>query len=392
MSQHRAPHPGAANGAAAHAMPPDAQGERPAVVYLPEAATPAHERVVHAALAQRLALLMGFDFAGEHDPREPAARPLYVVPAATLDDPDLVRRLGVCCESDLFGGAVPHPFVATKIITHDLVDGDAAAIRGWSPAFARRVAPVVLHGFSAFAREDAWRAGRLLLRDGPVRIKPACARGGRGQAVARDEAALRRALDALEEADFTCAGVVLEEDLADVVTFSVGQIRLPALTASYSGTQRLAPDNRGQLVYGGSDLDMVRGGFESLMAQSLPDDVHRAVAYAWRYDQAASECFDGLLASRRNYDVVIGRNARGEHRCGVLEQSWRIGGASGAEVAGLEVLAQGLAHAVSASVVEQYGRDAAVPPGATLLYRDDDGAVGWVTKFAVVSDMYGNPK
>ena len=59
--------------------------------------------------------------------------------------------------------------------------------------------------------------------------------------------------------------------------------------------------------------------------------------------------------------MVQGRDARGELRCGVLEQSWRIGGASGAEVAALEVLMQGDVDAVSASVVERYGQDVSGP-------------------------------
>ena len=47
-------------------------------------------------------------------------------------------------------------------------------------------------------------------------------------------------------------------------------------------------------------------------------------------DAAATECFPGLVASRRNYDVAQGTNARGKRCSGVLEQSWRLGGATGA--------------------------------------------------------------
>ena len=87
--------------------------------------------------------------------------------------------------------------------------------------------------------------------------------------------------------------------------------------------------------------------------------------------------------------MVQGRDARGELRCGVLEQSWRIGGASGAEVAALEVLMQGDVDAVSASVVERYGQDVSVPEGARVLFQDNDRAVGPVTKYTVVK-AYGN--
>jgi len=363
--------------------------ERPQVVYLPQADTPAHERVVHGELARRIAVLCGWDSAAPGAPAREGGPPRYIVPAATLDDPAEAARLGIRGETDLFGGVVPHPFVATKIITHDLVDDHAGAIAGWSGEFARRVAPVVLNGYSVFSRADARRAGERLLKDGEVRLKPACARGGRGQTVVRTAAELEHALAAMEESELAEGGLVLEENLEDVVTFSVGQLRLPGFVASYSGTQSLAPDNRGEMVYGGSELHVVAGDFERLLALELPPDVHRAVEHAWRYDQAASECYAGFFASRRNYDVVQGRDARGELRCGVLEQSWRIGGASGAEVAALEVLMQGDVDAVSASVVERYGQDVSVPEGARVLFQDNDRAVGPVTKYTVVK-AYGN--
>ena len=49
-----------------------------------------------------------------------------------------------------------------------------------------------------------------------------------------------------------------------------------------------------------------------------------------------------FFASRRNYDVVAGLDARGQRRCGVLEQSWRVGGASPAELVALAAFLQGI--------------------------------------------------
>jgi hypothetical protein len=61
---------------------------------------------------------------------------------------------------------------------------------------------------------------------------------------------------------------VLEEDLAGVTTYSVGQVRVAGLVASYCGTQRLTPDNTGEAVYGGSELLVARRGFEELARES----------------------------------------------------------------------------------------------------------------------------
>ena len=74
--------------------------------------------------------------------------------------------LGVSGEHDLFGGVVPHAFVATKVITHPLVDAAAQRPEGWEPRFGERVAPVVLPGFSVFAHEDARKAGQPAAGEG----------------------------------------------------------------------------------------------------------------------------------------------------------------------------------------------------------------------------------
>jgi hypothetical protein len=103
-------------------------------------------------------------------------------------------------------------------------------------------------------------------------------------------------------------------------------------------------------------------------------------------------CFPGLFASRRNYDVAQGLDAGGRRRCGVLEQSWRAGGASGAEVAALEAFrAEPALRAVRASTGEFYGeRETPPPPHATVYFRGVDERVGPITKYAVV-EAHGGP-
>jgi hypothetical protein len=342
-----------------------------------------HERATREGIARRLAALMGFDFAGEFDPGARYPGPVYLVPSDTLVGLEAAAALGVRGEGDLFGGAVPRAFVATKAITHPLVGPGAAAPPGWSPAFGRWVRGAVLSGFTAFSRADARRAGGLLLERGPVRVKTVRATGGRGQAVAPDAAALEAVLDAVEAAELSEHGLVLEEDLADVTTHSVGQVRVAGLVASYCGTQRLTPDNAGEAVYGGSELLVARGGFEALAGLGLPEEARLAVAQARVYDAAAAECFAGMFASRRNYDVARGSDAAGRPRCGVLEQSWRIGGATGAELAAIEAFQgdPGL-QSVSASTTEVYGDAPEVPDDAVVYFRGVDDKVGPLTKFA----------
>ncbi|HSK39144.1 MAG TPA: DUF3182 family protein, partial [Arenibaculum sp.] len=148
-----------------------------------------HEKVTRTGIAGGLARLKGFDFMEEYDPSFRHSGPVYFVPADTLDDVE-ARGLGIRGDRDLFGGVVPHRFVATKAITHPLVEPDASAPAGWSRDFGRRVRGAVLSGFTVFTVRDARRAGMRLLDRGPVRLKPVRAAGGRGQAVVSGAAEL----------------------------------------------------------------------------------------------------------------------------------------------------------------------------------------------------------
>lgn len=346
-----------------------------------------HERATRRNFAERLAALKGFDFAGEHDPAGIYMRPLYVVPSDTLPSTDVAQSLGISSLHDLFGGVVPRPFVATKAITHGVAGPSAARPEGWDPSFAARVPQAVLQGFSAFSRDDARRAGRTLLEAGPVRVKQVRATGGRGQRVAADAAALDACLEGMDAAELAAHGVVLEENLDRPLTFSVGQVTVGPTTLSYHGSQRLTRDNAGIEVYGGSDLTLVRGGFDVLLADSgLAPGLRLAIDQAMRYHQAVIDCYPGFFASRINYDVAQGMGAGGIWRSGVLEQSWRLGGASGAELAALEHFrADPACWRVQASTHEEYGEVVLAPPGAIVHYQGIDSRVGPLTKYALLT-------
>lgn len=240
-----------------------------------------------------------------------------------------------------------------------------------------------LYGYTAFSHTDATRAGRLLLARGPVRIKDVCGKAGLGQVVVRDLAELDAAL-AQENADeLARCGIVLEENLRDVVTYRVGMVELAGETISYWGSQNLTTDHQGREVYGGSDLTVVRGGFAALATLDLPDNPAQAIRCAAIFDAAAHAAYPDIILTRRNYDVIEGTEAAGERRIGVLEQSWRVGGASGAEIATFEAFrAEPELEQVRCSTVEVY--DIVTPPiGATIYYQCVDPVVGAMTKYAM---------
>ncbi|ADU37187.1 DUF3182 family protein [Variovorax paradoxus] len=352
----------------------------------PAAYCSAHEHATRSEFARRLAVLTGCTYAGDYDERQPYATAPYFVPSNTVTDAGLAQAMGIAGVHDLFGGVVPHPFIATKAITHPVAGAGAPQPAGWNPRFAPEIAGSALAGFSCFSRAEARRAGRTLLGAGVVRIKPVTATGGRGQVVAHSADALDRCIDAMDEADIASHGVVIEENLERPVTYSVGQVIVARMVVSYYGQQRLARDNAGEEVYGGSDLTLVRGDFEALLATAdLAPPLRHAIDQARRYHRAVIDCYPGFFASRTNYDVAQGTGHGGAWRSGVLEQSWRVGGATGAEIAALESFhADPARERVRASTFEVYG-PATVPAHAIVSYQGVDPQVGPLAKYTLLN-------
>ena len=83
--------------------------------------------------------------------------------------------------------------------------------------------------------------------------------------------------------------------------------------------------------------------------------------------------------------MLRGRDASGRWLSGVLEQSWRIGGASGPEVAALAAFrGDARLRVVHARSTESYDADAKAPDGATVQFRGVDSRAGPITKYTVV--------
>jgi hypothetical protein len=346
-----------------------------------------HEAVTRAEIARRLAMLKRFEFGGEYDQSVRYPGPVYFLPRETVIGIEHAATIGILSEKDLFGGVAPHRFVATKSITHPLVDDAAHAPEGWSREFAGRVAQSVLKGFTAFSHDDARRAAQRLLQQCPVRIKRSLGIGGQGQFEVDHADKLDGLLERIDADEIAEYGVAVEENLAQVTTCSVGQVRVEGFVASYYGTQQLTRNNEGGTSYGGSELLVVRGDFDALLAQSLSKEARLAVAQARAYDDAAAACFDGFFASRRNYDIAQGCDRNGNWHSGVLEQSWRVGGASGAEMGALEAFERDpQLQRVRAKSVEVYGKSVEPPADATVYFHGDDEKVGPLTKYTVVTN------
>jgi hypothetical protein len=354
------------------------------VVYFPRFGKPLqwHHKVVLDAAAKTIGQIKGYEFGGRYEARCAYSGPLFFVPSDTLLL-DEALHLGIRSPNDLYGGIVPYLFAKTKAITHALVDDDAERPRGWSTAFAERVRGVVLPGYTAFSSRDARVAARRMLGRGPLRVKKPLSASGRDQTLVTGLNELDAVLEKLTADEMTTYGLVLEENLRQVKTLSVGEVAIGSLRISYHGTQRTVRDNEGRPVYGGSDLVCVRGGWESLDALPMSLAARAAVAAARRYDEATVE-FRDFTASRRNYDVAQGLGADGRPRSGVLEPSWRMGGASSGELAALTAFTRDPSlEIVRASHVEEYGKDRRAPGDAIVDFQGDDPEAGPLLRYTI---------
>lgn len=341
-----------------------------------------HEVQTNLALAKWLAEIEQWTFGGTFDPDMRGDKSLYFVPSQTLVGAD-AEALGVEGVDDLLGGYVQHAFVASKAISHPLFSNDDQPPDGWNPQFSERVHGVVLPGVTVFSLDQARLAATERLAKAMLRVKRVEACGGLGQAVLRDAQQLQAWLAGLDP-EVCRHGIVIEENLEQARTHSVGQTFINGFLMTYYGEQFQTRNTRDECVYEGSRLTVVRGDYVDLLGRELDADVRRAIEYARTYDTAAALSFPGFFASRRNYDVVQGKGADGADKVGVLEQSWRVGGATGAELAALQAFRQQPnLHVVTASTHEIH-TDQPLPVGARVLYRGTDVAGDFLLKYARV--------
>ena len=328
----------------------------------------AHDLATRANVARGIAALLGVDYVEGLSALPFLDGPAYFVPSHTLGPDDALAAF-VGNADDFYGGFVPHPFIATKLITHPLVDADARAPRGWSRAMTAHTRQAVLPGHSVFTPADASAAADELLRLGGVRVKQPARTGVGGQRVIAGADEFDELLARIDARALLAHGLVLEQNLQQPRTCSVGQLQVGPWLASCVGTRQLTVNGRGEEVYGGCTIDVVLGDMEVLFDLRLSDRMYFAVEQALAYHRAAMHCYPGLMVSRCSYDVLQGLDEQGRWRSGVLDASWRIDGASGAEIAGLQALLDDpRLHSVRASAREVYGGNVRVPPGATTLF------------------------
>jgi hypothetical protein len=340
------------------------------------------------AYARWIAQLLNTQFAATFDPYATYNEPVYYVPARTLVmSLQEARKRGINSSDDFLGGIVPEHYIGTKAITHQVVPHTIYKPASWSHRFTDAVREVVLPGFSVFHNDDAREAASHLFEQGKVRFKPALGRSGRGQAVVRTLEELEYRLSQLRPDELHTHGVVLEQQLDNISTLSVGTLSLEGENISYYGRQRTTINNQGYIDYGGSDLCCMRGTFDQLLQLDVPEHIHLAIKQAIIYDRARYH-YPDLLASRRNYDIGQGHDHKGNFYSGVLEHSWRIGGATGAELCAFEYFRKDATITyVEASTHCVFGEHADLPSQARIQFDGRDSDFGPMKVYTVIGKI-----
>lgn len=353
------------------------------ISYLHNGNTRSHEYVRNVSLVSTIARIL--DFPQRSIERISSGDSLYMVSNHCLVQNDVAPNWRISGPEHIFGGVVPERFVSTKSIMHGLVKEMAHRPARWSSALERVAERCTLPGYTVFSLQDAHEAGTRLLALGHIRIKDPLANGGHSQWIATSTQEvydiLRRHCN---ETYNWQAGLVMELNLSEATTRSVGHVQIGGHYMSYYGRQHHTINNAGESDYGGTDIVAMRGSFIDLFQSPLPFYLTHAVEMVMHFDEAVTEAFPDAIISRHNYDIIEGFDSRGIFRSGILEQSYRIGGASSAEVAAVYAFAEDPALVrVYASSKERYG-GREIPSGATIHFDGIDPDMGRMQVYTTI--------
>ncbi len=303
------------------------------------------------ALAQYLASITGRIFAGEiFSPRRLGSGD-YLLPHKPISLEE-GRQFGIINPDQIFG-AVIEPIYAEKSIFHKTVPNAKFVPSKFPHEFATFLNDkgIVLIGYTAFSIEDVEKAYDLITDAGyAVRVKHPLGSSSTKQFRAKSKKQVLDFVRSEEVATLRKFGMILEVNLlnpndkrADVEGFSGGWTQLEGNIYSYLGRQMFAETGTTDR-YIGTRLQMVRGSVDNLgeVADSLVyQDVYRQLEKV----AEATKLLPYLIGSRMNFDFIYGVREGIDGiildespSVYVVEQSFRVGGASGAELVGIEYL------------------------------------------------------
>ena len=266
----------------------------------------------------------------------------------------LIKDALIESEKDFFGGIVPRAYQSTKAIMHPLVSREAACPLGWSHEFSQELVhlELVLPGFTVFNIEDIRTAFNHLYDKGvyQIRLKDPLGYLGMNQFVVTSFQELEQFISdkIVDNEKLQQYGLVVEENLCpeDLKIYSVSFVTVAFHQVQCIGVQRFS-----QGLYAGTDFVIMQTGkyiLPELLARVgifNKEDAQVIIDKALLFRALLNKHIPEIKTARFNLDIVSGiasiySNSTCElvKRFALLEQSFRVGGASAAEIWGLEYL------------------------------------------------------
>lgn len=251
----------------------------------------------------------------------------YVVPGATLTSGQADQLL-IAAENDFYGTAAPTMDHVGKSILHRSMSERYPGF--YSPEFAQEAESMglVLPGYTGFAKEEIQQAfmcvdSRPLL----YRLKVPNESDGNGQYRINDTEHLVSLLSQIDAESIAQHGMVIEPDLRNKSTVSVGHFALGDDSYSFVANQTGEMIDGRDVYLGGNDIIVARGELQNLMdmLHQLGDERFESVAKGKAFFQLYAKHYP-LLSSRMSVDVLSGSHPDFGQISGVTDITGRLGG------------------------------------------------------------------
>lgn len=253
------------------------------------------------------------------------AQPRVKTQTYTPDGPGIFApdRPEFTLPEEFYGALVEDRSHVGKAILHPALSRNVP--RFYSSEFAQRVQDFVIPGFTAFHKADVAEAFPGIQNDEyDYRLKLPDESDGYGQFPIHDTASLQRILESLNGHEVAEKGVVLEANLHEPTTISVGYAMLGRDQYSFIAHQK-NDDSEGRSRYRGAEVTIIRGTLKGLTGITSPQSERgHAVEIARKFYDALS--LYNVVASRLSFDCLHGFDNNGYIRRGVTDITARLGG------------------------------------------------------------------
>lgn len=254
----------------------------------------------------------------------PKGENVYYVPPVTQAR-DNANKSYIEHVDDFYGLLVENIGHVHKAILHTTTSQSVPSF--YSHHFACSVSELVVPGLTVFTKEEALFAHKIMQnRAGKeVRLKYPDKSDGRDQFSIVNREHLAGILGSVDEREVVEKGLVLETNVRDVETVSVGYCVLGDQTYSFIALQKndIAPED-GRDRYVGALVRVVKGNVSSLRSVAKNSKEEKAIEACVKFD--AQYSYFEPVASRISYDYLHGYDDKGNLMSGVTDITGRLGG------------------------------------------------------------------